>query len=89
MSAFTPEEKRKFRLKKYLKDKAFEFAILAVKNVIFTELVVWVCGGANYLMGLVLALGYSLGWMTFEVVSYKKEWLEVDIKDNEPPETER
>ena len=86
MSAFTAKEKRDFRLKKYIKDMAFEFAVNAVKNVIFTELVVWVCGGSNYLMGLILALDYSVGWAAYGIVHFKRDWLDVDIRDEDPPE---
>lgn len=82
MSAFTPKEKKNFRFRKHLKEKAFEFLLIFIKNAILTELVVWAVGSDKFLLGLIMALGYSLGWMIFELVSYRKEWLDIDIKDD-------
>jgi len=80
MSAFTPEERKSFRFRKHLKEKAFEFVLLLIKNVILTELVVWAVSSDKYLTGLIMALGYSVGWVVFELVNYRKEWLDIEIK---------
>ena len=80
MSAFTPEEKKSFRFRKYLKEKAFEFLLIFIKNIILTEIVVWAVGSDRFLLGLILALGYSVGWLIFELISYRKEWLDIEIK---------
>lgn len=88
MGAFTPEEKKSFRFKKHLKDKAFEFLLIFIKNIILTELVVWAVGSDRFLTGLIMAMGYSLGWMIFELINYRKEWLDIDIKDDSPGDGE-
>lgn len=82
MSAFTPEEKKRFRFRKHLKEKALEFVLIFIKNVILTEIVVWAVGSDKYLTGLIMALGYSVGWVVYELINYRKEWLDIDIKDD-------
>ena len=81
MGAFSAEEKKKFRFKKFVKEKALEFALIFIKNIVLTEIVVWAVGSDRFLLGLVLALGYSVGWMIFELLNFKKEGLDIDIKD--------
>ena len=81
MSTFTPEEKKSFRFRKHLKDKAIEYLIIFIKNIILTEIVVWAVGSDKFLTGFIMALGYSAGWVVFELVSYKKDWLDIEIKD--------
>jgi len=80
VGAFTPEEKKRFRFRKYLREKAFEFVLLFIKNVVLTEIVVWAVGSDRYITGLIMALGYSLGWVAFELINYRKEWLDIEIK---------
>lgn len=80
MGAFTEKEKKSFRFRKYLKEKAFEFLLTFIKNIVLTEIVVWAVGSDRFLVGLIIALGYSVGWMIFELVSYRKEWLDIEIK---------
>ena len=57
MGAFSAEEKKKFRFKKFVKEKALEFALIFIKNIVLTEIVVWAVGSDRFLLGLVLALG--------------------------------
>lgn len=81
MGAFTTEEKKSFRFRKHLKGKAAEYLIIFLKNIILTEIVVWAVGSDRFLTGLIMALGYSAGWVAFELISYKKDWLDIEIKD--------
>lgn len=81
MGAFTAEEKKKFRFRKHVKEKAFEFLMVFIKNIILTEIVVWAVGSDRFLTGFIMALGYSVGWMAYELINYRKEWLDIDIKD--------
>ncbi len=83
MGAFTPEEKKKFRMKKYMKEKAFEFALAFIRNIILTELVVWCVGSDKFLTGFIMALGFSVGWLICELIWYRKDRLNIDIKDEE------
>lgn len=81
MSAFTNEERKSFLFRKHIKEKAFEFFLIFLKNIILTEIVVWAVGSDRFLLGLILALGYSLVRLISELINYRKEWLDVDIKD--------
>lgn len=80
MGTFTTTEKKRFRLKKHLKARAFDYLLELVKNLAFTELILLACGGGNYIKGAVLAAGYTLGWALYDIWHYKKEWLDVDYR---------
>lgn len=80
MSAFTMEERWSFKLKKYLKERALDFLLELIKNIMLVELVVWRCAGSGYLQGAIMALGYTVGWAVYDVYHYKKEWVDVDIR---------
>lgn len=80
-SSFTAKEKKRFRLKKYLKEHAFDFGFQFAVNVAFVSLVIYFCGGTRYDIGFALAVVYSIVKILYEVHIYKKEWLDVDIKD--------
>lgn len=88
MGAFTPEEKKSFRFWKHVKGKAFEFLLIFIKNIVLTEIVVWAVGSDRFLTGLIMALGYSVGWLVFELINYKKEWLDIEIKGEKPRDGE-
>lgn len=83
MAAFTVEEKKRFRLKKHLRARAFDYGMELLKNLILTEIVVWACGGEKFLTGAVMAAGYTIGWALYDIIHYKREWLDLDIKGDE------
>ena len=70
-------------MKKYIKEKAFEFALNFIRNIILTELVVWCVGSDKFFTGFIMALGYSVGWVICELIWYRKDRLDIDIKDEE------
>lgn len=82
MASFTAEEKKQFRFRKYIKEKAGEYVIKLAVNVLLTEAVVCLCGGSNFLRGAMLAAAYTIGGVLYDIRCYKKEWLDVDIKEN-------
>lgn len=79
MAAFTAKEKKRFLLCKHIREKAFEYLAKMAGSILLTEAVVYLCGGDNYLRGAVLAAAYTLGGAVYDIVHYKKEWLDVDI----------
>ena len=79
-SSFSKEEKRKFMLKKHIKDHLFEYILDIIGPVILTILVLYLCKAQDYIYGIILSLAYSLGKVLYNIRYYKKEYIDVDIK---------
>lgn len=77
---FSKEEKKKFMLKKHLKDHLFEYILDLIGPAILTMLMLYLCKAENYLYGILLSLAYSLGRIIYNLHYYKKEYIDVDIK---------
>ncbi len=80
-SRFTVEEKRKFLLKKHIKDHLFEYVLDLIVTIIFTLLLLFFCEAQNYVIGVILAVVYSIGKSVSEIIRYKKDYLNIDIKE--------
>lgn len=79
MSGFTTAEKRKYHLKKYIKEHLFNFCIGMIGNILLVLIVLYFCGGTNYGLGVLLAIIYSLGKGLYSLRDYKKDYLDVDF----------
>lgn len=79
MSSFTNQEKRQFRMKKYIKEHLFNFCIGMLGNILLVLIVLYLCGGTKYLLGVLLAAAYSLGKGLYSLRDYKKDYLDVDF----------
>lgn len=79
--AFTAKERKRFQLKKYCKDHWFEYAVELVVNVLLVLLILYLCGGTKYLLGALMAVVYSIAKTLYTVYIYKKEYLDMDIKE--------
>ena len=86
MGAFTVKERKRFRLRKHIKEKAFEYLLKLAGSILLTEAVVYLCGGRDFLRAALLAAGYTVGGVLYDIHHYKKEWLDVDIQDSGPGE---
>lgn len=75
-SSFTAEERRRFRLSKYLREHLFDYGLRIVGNVICILLVLRLCGGTNYLLGAALATAWSLGKTVWDIRWYQRDYLE-------------
>ena len=75
MSSFTPQEKRKFKLTKFIKDHWFEWAAEAACTCLFVWVLLKVCGAAKMSLGMVLALVYCLFKVVYEIACYTKGYL--------------
>ena len=79
MSGFTAKEKRQFHMKKYIKEHLFNFCIGMLGNILLVLIVLYLCGGTRYLLGVLLAVVYSLGKGAYSLRDYKKDYLDVDF----------
>lgn len=79
-SNFTMKEKKKFLLKKYIKNHLFEFAVECIINILFVLLIIYLCEGTKYFLGVILAIVYSIGKIINSVKIYKKDWIDIDIR---------
>lgn len=77
---FNEKEKKKFMYKKYLKEHAFEFILDMFLSIVFVVLILFLCEGKRYDLGVILAIAYSLGKSLGKMNNYKKDYLNVDIK---------
>lgn len=81
MASFTAEEKQAFRFKKYVREHTADFFIHLAFHTALTEIVVYLCGGTEFLYAFLLAAAYTVGKWLYELHYFKKEWLEADIKE--------
>lgn len=81
MSGFTTEEKREFRFKKYAREHVPDFFVSLAWHTVLTELTVYLCGGTAFLYAFLLALAYTAGKWLYDLHYFKKEWLEMDVRD--------
>lgn len=78
-SGFTAKEKQQFHMKKYIKEHLFNFMIGLIGNVLLVLIVLYLCGGTKYVLGVLLAVAYSLGKGAYSLRDYKKDYLDVDF----------
>lgn len=79
-SNFSKEEKRKFMLKKHIKDHLFEYILDIIGPMLLTILVLYLCKAQDYIYGIILSLAYSLGKVLYNIHYYKKEHININIK---------
>ena len=79
MSAFTNKEKRRFHMKKYIKEHLFNFCVGMAGRILLILAVVYLCGGTDYVRGAILAAAYSIGGGIYSLRDYKKDYLDVDF----------
>lgn len=77
---FTVEEKRSYMFKKHIKDHLFEYVLDLVMPVVLTIVILYLCNAEDYLIGILVALGYSTFKLVQGIYHYKKEYIDVDIK---------
>ncbi len=80
-SKFTTEEKRNWLLKKHIKNHLFEYVLDLIGPVICAVILLYVCGAEDILLGAVLAFFFALGRVIYDIVHYKKEYVDMSIKD--------
>ncbi len=79
-SNFGKEEKRRFMLKKHIKDHLFEYILDIIGPMLLTMLLLYLCKAQNYIYGIILSLAYSFGKVVYNIHYYKKEHINIDIK---------
>jgi len=80
MSKFTTEEKRKYLFKNHLKNHLLEYILDFIGPIILTGIILHIAKAEEFLSGLIIAIAYSLGKLTYNLHHYKKEYINVDIK---------
>ncbi len=75
MSSFTPQEKRKFKLTKFIKDHWFEWLVESACTCLFVWLLLKACGAVKIPLGMVLTLVYCLFKVLYEIGCYAKDYL--------------
>ncbi len=79
-SIFTVSEKRKWMLKKHLKDHAFEYVLDIVLSILYSFILLKLCKAENMVLGVAVAFVWSLGRVVWQIYCYKKEYVDIDIK---------
>lgn len=79
-SNFSKEEKRKYMLKKHIKNHLFEYILDFIGPILLTVIILYLCKAENYIYGIALAVAYSLGSIGYSLYHYKKEYIDIDIK---------
>ena len=77
------EEKRKYLVKKHIKDHLFEYVLDFIGPIILTMVLLRLCHAQNMAYGILLSLAYSTGKVIYHIYYYKKEYVDVDIQEEE------
>ncbi len=79
-SQFTVQEKRRWLLKKHIKDHAFEYILDIILTMLFAYLLLKWCKAEDIMLGMVLSFAWGFGRVLQQILYYKKEHINVDIK---------
>lgn len=79
-SNFSKGEKRKYMLKKHIKNHLLEYILDFIGPILLTALILYICKAEKYIYGIVLSAAYSLGSIIYNLHHYKKEYIDIDIK---------
>lgn len=79
-SSFSKQEKKKFILKKHIKDHLFEYILDILGPMLLTLLILYLCKAEDYIYGILVSLAYSLGRVLYSIHYYKKDYIDKDIK---------
>lgn len=79
-SKFSKKEKRRYMLKKHIKDHLFEYVLDIVGPLTFALLLLYLCKAENYVYGIIVSVAYSFGRIVYNLYHYKKEYIDIDIK---------
>lgn len=78
---FTPKETRRFRMRKYIREHLFDFALGLLGRCLFAALAVYLGGGTKYVPALLLAAVWSLIRAGYSLRWYQKDYLEAEHPD--------
>lgn len=78
-TGFTAEEKRQFRMRKYVKEHIFDFVLGLVCSCLLVVLTVYLSGGTRYGRCILLAVAYTVVKAAYRLSWYRKDYLNVDI----------
>ncbi len=79
-SQFTVTEKRKWLLKKHMKDHAFEYILDIVITMAFAFLLLKLCKAEDILLGMLLSFAWASGRIVQQIHYYKKEYVNMNVK---------
>ena len=80
-SKFSIEEKRSYKLKKHIKEHLLDYIGDMVVTVLYTLGILYLAKAENFTYGIILAIMISLVRIIAEVRRYKKDYINIDIKD--------
>lgn len=78
---FNVEEKRKYMFKMHIKNHLFEYILDFVGPILLTLFLLYLCRAEEIWYGILLSFFYSLGRLIYSLYHYKKEYVNVGIKE--------
>lgn len=79
-SSFTVEEKRKWLLKKHLKDHGFEYVVDILVPMLFAFILLKICKSEDIALGIIVSFVLGILKVMTQIRYYKKDYLNVDVK---------
>lgn len=80
MENFSKEEKKKYKLKKHIKNHLFEYVLDFIGPILLTWLILYICKAEKFMYGILFSFIYSLGKTAYHIYHYKKDYVDIDIK---------
>ena len=80
MESFSKEEKKRYKLKKHIKNHLFEYVLDFIGPILLTYIVLYICKAENFVYGIALSFFYSLGKIAYHIYHYNKDYIDTDIK---------
>ena len=77
MGAFSEEEKKKYLMKKHIKNHLFEYVLDIIAPILCTIVILYFCEERNYLYGIIISFFYSLGRTIYRLRCYKKDFIDI------------
>lgn len=71
-SGFSEQEKKKFKLKKHIKNHSFEYILDFIGPMLLTIIILNLCKSERIWLGVVLSFFYSLGRISYDIYTIIK-----------------
>ncbi len=81
MAKFNQKEKKNYMFKKHIQNHLFEYILDFFGPIVLTVILLYLCKAEEIWIGIIFSVFYSLGRLCYNLIHYKKEYVDVDIED--------
>lgn len=82
-TGFTQKEKRRYHMKKYIREHLFDFFLKLICNCLAVWLILYLCEGKRFALGIGLAALYTVVKAVYRLRWYRKDYLKAEFPKGE------